>query len=113
MLTATVVPGSTFAVRTTAPYPVTTPQPISAARSSGMSSRTFTSACSCTTICSANDDRFRNWFMWPPCQRSRLATPGGVLTSVSAHSDGRPDRHSSQCPQNTDRQLITWSPGFR
>ena len=43
-ITATVEPGSTLAVLNTAPTPVVTPQPISAARSSGMSSRIFTSA---------------------------------------------------------------------
>ena len=51
--TATVAPGSTRAVLSTAPTPVVTPQPISAARSSGMSSRIFTTAFSCTSICSA------------------------------------------------------------
>ena len=40
--TATVEPGSTFAVCTTAPQPVITLQPIRQARSSGMSSRTLT-----------------------------------------------------------------------
>ena len=45
-ITATVEPGSTLAVLNTAPTPVVTPQPIRAARSSGMSSRIFTSACS-------------------------------------------------------------------
>ena len=50
---ATSMPGSTLAVWKTAPTPVITPQPMSAARSSGMSSRTFTSACSCTSIISA------------------------------------------------------------
>ncbi len=43
-MTATVDPGATFAVLNTAPTPVVTAQPISAARSSGMSSRIFTSA---------------------------------------------------------------------
>ncbi len=52
--------------------------------------------------------------MWPPCQRSRFATPrGGVFTSGSWQIDGRPDRQNSQCPQNTDRHEITWSPGLR
>ena len=56
-ITATVSPAVTFAVFTTAPNPVSTPQPISAATSSGMSSRILTTAFSCTSICSANDDR--------------------------------------------------------
>ena len=41
-MTHTRLPGSTLAVRNTAPMPVVTPQPISAARSSGMSSVIFT-----------------------------------------------------------------------
>ncbi len=41
------------AVFSTAPTPVVTPQPIRAARSSGMLSSIFTSAFSCTSICSA------------------------------------------------------------
>ena len=52
-ITATVEPGSTLAVLNTAPTPVVTPQPISAARSRGMSLRIFTSACSWISICSA------------------------------------------------------------
>ena len=56
-MTATVLPTSTFAVLMTAPTPVVTPQPMSAARSSGISGRIFTSACSWISICSANDDR--------------------------------------------------------
>ena len=57
-MTATVLPTSIFAVLCTAPTPVVTPQPMSAARSSGMSSRTFTIACSCTSMYSANDERW-------------------------------------------------------
>ena len=51
--TATVEPGSIFAVLSAAPTPVVTPHPMSAARSSGMSSRIFTSAFSCSSIFSA------------------------------------------------------------
>ncbi len=51
--TATVEPASMRAVFSTAPTPVVTPQPIRAARSSGMLSSIFTSAFSCTSICSA------------------------------------------------------------
>ena len=59
-ITATFSPGVTLAVFTTAPNPVMTPQPINAASSSGMSLRILTMAFSCTSICSANDDRLRN-----------------------------------------------------
>ena len=51
--TATVEPGSIFAVLSTAPTPVVTPHPINAARSSGISLVIFTSAFSCTSIFSA------------------------------------------------------------
>ena len=59
-ITATVLPGSIAAVWMTAPTPVVTPQPIRAARSSGMSSRILAMACSWTSMVSANDDRLRN-----------------------------------------------------
>src|SRR4029077_8360980 len=104
-------PGATLAVLKTAPTPVMTPQPISAARSSGMSSRTFTIAFSCTNICSAKDDMLRNWWIGPVLfQVIRVDTPGGSLTSVLVQIAGRPDRHCSQVPQNTDGQVPTWSP---
>ena len=51
--TATVEPGSTRAVFRAAPTPVVTPQPMRAARSNGMSSRTFTIAFWWTSIFSA------------------------------------------------------------
>ena len=62
-MTATVDPGSTAAVRNAAPTPVITAQPMTAARSSGMSFRIFTTAFSCTSICSANEARSANWEM--------------------------------------------------
>ena len=65
-ITATLLPGAICAVLSAAPTPVVTPQPISAACSSGMSSRIFTSAFSCTSICSAKPERCANW-------RDRLA----------------------------------------
>ncbi len=77
-----------------------------------MSGVTFTSACSCTSICSANEDRFRYWFRCWPFQRRRLALPGSIFTSVVWQIDMCPVRQNSQWPQNTDRQVITWSPGF-
>jgi hypothetical protein len=63
-MTATVSPGSAPGGVEHRAQPVVTPQPISAARSSGMSSSLiFTTAFSCTSICSAKDDRSRNWFI--------------------------------------------------
>ena len=112
-ITATVAPGSTLAALNTAPTPVITPQPTSAARSSGMSSSIFTIAFSCTSICSPNEDRLKAWFMcWPPFQVMRRAWPGIILTSVFSHRLGWPVTHCGQVPQNTDRQVMTWSPGL-
>ena len=79
-ITATVEPGSTLAALNTAPTPVITPQPTSAARSSGISGSIFTIEFSCTSICSAKEDRLRNWFMCSPFQVMRCATPGSILT---------------------------------
>ena len=51
--TATVEPGSMRAVLSTAPTPVVTPQPMSAACANGIWSSIFTIAFSCTSIFSA------------------------------------------------------------
>jgi hypothetical protein len=72
-ITATVSPGRTLEVWITAPTPVITEQPIRAARSNGMSRRMATQACSCTSIISANDDRFRNWAILVSPARQVLA----------------------------------------
>src|SRR5690348_3170785 len=109
--TATVEPGGTFAVFITAPAPVMTPHPTSAATFSGISSAIFTTAFSCTSNCSANDDRLANCPTVSPFQKSRCALPGGIFTSVLAHRFGRPVVQYSQVPQNTERQVITRSPG--
>ena len=54
--TATVSPGRTFAVLSTAPTPVMTAQPISASSISGRSSSTLIAVCAGTTAISANED---------------------------------------------------------
>ena len=113
-ITATVEPASIRAVLNTAPTPVMTPQPTSVARSSGTSGSIFTNAFSWTSICSAKAERFMNWCIGsPPRQDSRRDMPGCILTSVFSHRFGWPVLHCEQWPQKTDRQPITWSPGFR
>ena len=85
-----------------------TPQPISAASSSGISFLILTMAFSCTSICSAKDERLRNWFSFsglPHCKR--LDWPGIIFTVVSVHSTVRPVVQLSQVPQNTDRHVTT------
>ncbi len=54
--TATVAPGCTLAVFSTAPMPVVMPQPSRHTFSSGASARIFASAISGTTVHSANVD---------------------------------------------------------
>ena len=112
-ITATVEPGSTLAVLNTAPSPVVTPQPMSAARSSGMSLSIFTSACSCTSICSAKLDRSKNWCTGVPswCRRGGCRRAHAAVSDLFEHSDRWPVRQCSQLPQYTDRHVITWSPG--
>ena len=107
-MTTTVSPGATRAVLKMAPVPVTTAQPINAARSSGISLRIFTIAFSCTSICSANEDKLRNWWILPGFDHvMRLETPGISLTLVLVQMAGRPAVHWSQVPQKTERQVTT------
>src|SRR5579871_5040975 len=78
-----------------------TPQPISAASSSGMSLRIFTMAFSCTSICSAKDERLRNWFSFSGrFHDSRFDAPGSIFTVVSVHSTVRPVVQLSQVPEH-------------
>ena len=113
-ITATVSPGSTLAVWNTAPTPVITPQPISAARSSGMSSRIFTTAFSCTSICSANDGEVGELVhrLAAVAGEAPGARPAAASRLVLVAERGCPVRQCSQWPQNTDRQVMTWSPGL-
>jgi hypothetical protein len=89
-----------------------TPQPMSAATSRGMSSRIFTTAPSCTSICSAKLDRSRNWKTgWPSFDR-RVGWSKPRWVAVLVQRFGLPAMQKSHCPQNTERQVMTWSPGF-
>ena len=96
--TATVLPGSTFAVRSAAPKPVVTPQPISEARSSGMSSRIFTSPFLCNSMYSAWLPTRACWCRPTPSRESR----GGSLAPRSGFISQRlerPVRQSTHSPQ--------------
>src|SRR5215472_1210400 len=108
-MTATVAPGATRAVLKTAPSPVVTPQPISAARSSGISGVTLTTARSWTSISSAKEPRPANWPSPVPSAESRGLS--SARTPGVWQRWGRPVRQNSHSPQNADRQVTTWSPG--
>ena len=73
-----------------------------------MSLRILTMAFSCTSICSANEERLRNWFSFSGLLHdSRFEAPGSIFTVVSVHNTGRPMVQLSQVPQNTERQVTT------
>ena len=110
--TATVLPGSTFAVFNAAPKPVVAPHPINASRSKGTSSCTFTTAFSCTSISSAYDPSCAICVTASPCWLNRGGSSRPRVTSIRLQRLGCPRRQNSQCPQNTDRHMITESPGF-
>ena len=111
-MTATVDPACTRAPLTTDPMPVITAQPSSAARSSGSSSGTFTTALRCTTICSAKAPSPVIGVTGTSPWRSLGVEPGGrVRDRRPSHSQVRPTMHSRQLPQNWDRQVTTRSPG--
>ena len=84
-ITATVSPGRTFEVWIAAPTPVVTEQPIRAARSSGMSRRIATQACSWINICSAKDDGFRYCSIGPFAVVSRGSSSLSRLVSGETH----------------------------
>ena len=106
-ITAQVLPGSIRAVLSTAPTPVVTPQPISAARSSGMSLRIFTSERSWVSICSANEDRFANWSTTSPFFDRRGLDPAARCRLAPPHRCGLPRRHISHVPHHAEMQPIT------
>ena len=112
-ITQTRLPGSTRAVRNTAPMPVVTPQPMSAARSRGMSLVIFTTAFWWTSISSANPPRRANWSTGVPSARLRRggASLGREVAAGFWQRLGWPPRHWRHWPQKIDRQQMTWSPG--
>ena len=96
-MTATVAPGGTFAVLNTAPRPVVTAQPTSAATSTGTLSSIFNSACSGRSICSANPPTPANWSTGDAVLGQRRAEAGGAGGPVLAHvrTTGRARRAQS------------------
>ena len=106
-ITATVSPGRTFEVWITAPIPVITPQPIRAARSSGMSLRIATQAFSWISICSAKEDRFRYCAIGWPFWVRRVGPPSSRRVSAPSQRLRCPVTHWRQWPQKADRQVIT------
>ena len=90
--TATVAPAGTRAVRITAPTPVGTAHPTTAARSMGMCDPTLTSEFSCTNAASAKVPRLVNWKTPRPSGRLRRCLSSGARCSPPCwHSVRRPE----------------------
>jgi len=91
--TSAVLPACTLAVLTAAPTPVITPQPISAARSSGTSRAIFTTLSACSVATSASTPQPLKTFRgWPWASLTRVLPSGSVQAALAAwsHSCGRP-----------------------
>ena len=106
--TATDCPARTPAVFTTAPTPVSTAQPNSAASCNGRSRSTLTSDRRETTAWVAKAEQPRWWRMGPEPSCSRICPPSSVPAPLAAppgaQSAGRPSaqgRHPPQLGMNT------------
>ena len=101
-MTATRDPLSTAAVRVTAPQPVSTAQPIRAARSSGVSARIGTATDSGTTAYSANEEIELKCFSSWPSSESRdvpsASVPVAAMRPPCSQKFGRPARQALQSP---------------
>ena len=105
--TAAVWPRSTFARLNTAPMPVTTPHPTSAAEVSGTSFGIFTHWTSRTMVRSAKALVAAKFQIGSP---SRL-NGWEAFPSVLRHAVGLPDAHRSHIPHEDRVAMTTWSPG--
>src|SRR5574337_512733 len=106
--TVTESPSCTRAALRTAPTPVSTAQPISAASANGSCCGSVISAASLTTTCSASAPTPSVTFAGVPSAsvpRGRDATPSAVT-----HSHGSPRRQNQHSRQGGDQLTTTWSP---
>ena len=114
-ITHTESPGAIRAAFRTAPIPVTTPQPSSAACQSGSSAGTFTAPAAATTVCSAKHAVISACCSVVPFECSRLvpsrSTPAKALRPAGSQRFGRPERQERQLPQAGTNDKATWSPG--
>ena len=101
--TATDCPGSSFAVLTTAPTPVSTAQPNSAASSSGRSGSIFTHDSRATTAWVAKAETPRRWLIGSARKESRRSpessVPAALALAAGSQSAGRPAAQGPQRPQ--------------
>ncbi len=92
-ITATVEPGSTFAVLSAAPTPVITPQPTSAALSSGIPESILITDCLGSTAYSAITAVLAKWLRALPAESVSREVPSGMVllrAKAVSHSQLRP-----------------------
>ena len=98
--------------RLTAPIPVTTPHPSSAACHRGIDAGSGTAPAAGTTAYSAKQATMKPcWSSVPSRARRRevpsISIPATPLRPAGSHSVGRPDRHGPQMPHAGTRQNAT------
>src|SRR5688500_7253 len=99
--TATEEPGSTFAVLHTAPTPVVTPQPTSAAQSSGIfGSILIRFSADTVAYCAIEPQPEKMPSAAPLASRAREVPSRGVVSALpcSRHSTGRPATQNRHLP---------------
>src|SRR5579872_905994 len=106
--TAAVCPGSTVARLSTAPTPVSTPQPMRHADVSGTSLGMGTAWISDTIVCSVNTEVAAKFDAGSPSYVKGVDT----LPRLLMHMVGCPVLHARQTPQLARVAITTWSPGF-
>src|SRR5258706_15872391 len=106
-ITRTESPDLTLAVLLTAPTPVRTAQPSSAAYSNGTSGLIGMTAFSGTTTCSASEPRPRAMASGTPSIVEPCDTD--ALDAFS-HRNGSPRRQNQHCRQAGDQLRTTWAP---
>ena len=107
-MTRTVAPSGTFARFSTAPMPVSTPQPISDADASGTSAGIGMHWLALTTVRSENTEALAKEYAGAP----RQVNGCGRSPNVERHIVGRPESQYWQAPQLPSVDRTTWSPSL-
>src|SRR3954466_13217370 len=107
-MTSTLAPAGTRARCSTAPTPVSTPQPTSDAADIGTSSGIFTAWFALTTVRSEKTDAFAKAYAGSPRQVNGCGRP----PNVDRHMVGRPLSQYWQAPQLPRVDRTTWSPSL-
>ena len=112
-ITATDAPAGTTAVLVTAPTPVATQQPMSAAAAGSTPSGIGMAAAAGTTSASASVPIAQYVSTSCPVDRRQRAPPPGIRwrkDGESGHAHGRPEAHARQTPHGTSHDRATGWP---